>query len=198
MLKIKGIHQAGIVSRNIMRRVAFLRYESALSDRCRALELVHMSRLATIAVGMSFFFASSAAIACQCARLSVSARIDHADLVLVATVSSFEALDHVTVQPLEVFKGSSAKALTIQTGRSDCDFFLPPVNPTVGEEYLLYLQQSEGRWIASRCLASGLVEEKAAELQELRARFKSYVLNRLFRPGVREPHDVENRRAAGT
>lgn len=132
-----------------------------------------MSRLAAIAVGMSLFV-SSAAVACQCGPMSLSDSIDHADLVLLATVSSFKALDHVTVQPVEVFKGSPSKTLTIQTGQSDCDFFLPPVNPTVGEAYLLYLQQSEGRLTASRCLVSGAAVEKATELRALRVRLKPH------------------------
>ena len=136
--------------------------------------LLHMSRLAAIPVAMSFFV-PAVAVACQCAPLSLAARIDHADLVLVGSVSSFEALDHVTVQPVELFKGSWQKSLTIETGRSDCDFFLPPVKPKVGEEYLLYLRQSEGRLNASRCLAPGPVVEKATELRALRARFKSNV-----------------------
>jgi hypothetical protein len=103
--------------------------------------------------------------------LNLSRRIAAADLVLVATVSSFKSLDHVTVLPTEIFKGRGSKALTIQTGLSDCDFFLPPVSPRVGEEYLLYLRQSEGRLTASRCLASGRTGEKAMELRALRNRF---------------------------
>ena len=130
-----------------------------------------MLGLAAITGGM-LLLASSAAVACQCVALSLSARIDYADLVLVARVSSFEALGHVTVQPVEVFKGSPSTTLTIQSGRSDCDFFLPPVKPTVGKDYLLYLRQSEGRLIASRCLASGPAVDKATELLALRVRFK--------------------------
>src|SRR6202795_555629 len=108
---------------------------------------------------------SSVAIACDCGAPNLSLRLAEADLVLVARVLSFQALDHVTVLPTEVFKGSASKALTLQTGISDCDFFLPPVSPKVDEEYLLYLRQSEGRLTASRCLPSGRTEEKAKELR---------------------------------
>jgi hypothetical protein len=104
--------------------------------------------------------------------LDLSRRIAIADLVLVAKVSSFKALDYVTVSPVEVFKGSASGTLTIQTGRSDCDFFLPPVSPKIGEEYLLYLLKSEGRLTANRCFASGPAVEKAMEMRELRQRFK--------------------------
>lgn len=152
-----------------------MRGEIRLSSRSTgswASGLPHVFRLATVSVGMSFFV-PAVAVACQCASLSLAARFDYADLVLVGSVSSFEALDHVTVQPVEVFKGSPSKSLTIETGRSDCDFFLPPVKATVGEEYLLYLRQSDGRLNASRCLASGPVAEKANELRALRARFEA-------------------------
>ena len=125
-------------------------------------------RIAAIA-GM--FLVASTAIACQCGTLNLSRRIAEADLVLVATVSSFKALDHVTVSPTEIFKGSTPKVLRIQTGISDCDFFLPPLSPKVGEQYLLYLRQSEGRLTASRCLASGRTGEKAVELRASRSRF---------------------------
>jgi hypothetical protein len=146
-----------------------------------------MSRLAAITVGTSLLV-SSAVFACDCRTLSLSDRVDHADLVLVATVSSFKALDHVTVRPVEVFKGFPSKTLTIQTGQSDCDFFLPPVNPTVGEAYLLYLQQSEGRLTASRCLVSGPAVEKATELRTLRVRLKPHA----------DPGDATERLPAGS
>lgn len=63
---------------------------------------------------------------------------------------------------------SAAKALTIRTGISDCDFFLPPVSPKVGDEYLLFLLQAKGQFTASRCLASGRKGEKGMELRALR------------------------------
>jgi hypothetical protein len=129
------------------------------------------ARCIAATTGPVMFLAASTVIACQCGALNFSRRIAEADLVLVATVSSFKALDHVTVLPIEIFKGSTSKALTIQTGLSDCDFFLPPVSPKIGEEYLLYLRQAEGRLTASRCLASGRTTEKTMELRALRKRF---------------------------
>ena len=109
-------------------------------------------------------------MACQCGALSLSQRIAEAHLVVAARVSSFKALDHVTVVPVEVFKGRPSKALTIRTGLSDCDYFLPPIEPKIGEEYLLYLRRSEDVFTASRCLAPGRTEEKATELRALRKR----------------------------
>jgi len=116
------------------------------------------------------FLVASPSIACQCREPIFSRSIAEADLVLVAKVSSFKALDHVTVLPIEIFKGSAPKVLTILTGVSDCDFFLPPVSPKIGEQYLLYLRQSKGRLTADRCWASGRTGEKAMEIQALRNR----------------------------
>jgi len=131
---------------------------------------MNVGRTAVMTAAMASFFAGTG-MACQCGKMDLSRRIAEADLVLVARVSSFKALDHVTVLPTEIFKGSASKALTIQTGRSDCDFFLPPVSPRTGEKYLLYLRRSEGRLTASRCFAPGRVEEKGAELRALRERY---------------------------
>ena len=106
--------------------------------------------------------------------LDLSRRFAIADFVLVAKVSSFKALDYVTVLPVEVFKGSKSGPLTIQIGRSDCDFFLPPVKPKLGEEYLLYISEFEGQLTANRCLAPGPAAKKAMEVRELRQHFKSH------------------------
>ena len=114
------------------------------------------------------FLVASGAMACQCGTLSLSRRVAEADLVVVATVLSYRQLEYVTVAPTEIFKGSAATALTIISGISDCDYFLPPVNPRVGDEYLLFLRQAKGEFTASRCLASGRKGEKAVELRALR------------------------------
>ncbi len=133
---------------------------------------MNASRVAASALAALLFFAGEA-IGCQCRAPSLSESIAHADVILVAKVSDFEPLRHVTVQPIEVIKGPASKSLTIPTGLSDCDYFLPPISPKVGEEYLLFLGRSNGRLVASRCLLSGRIAEKAAELDLLRKRFKS-------------------------
>jgi hypothetical protein len=127
---------------------------------------------ATSVLAALLFFAGSA-IGCQCQSPSLSKSSAYADIILVAKVSDFEPLRHVTLQPTEVIKGRASKSLTILTGLSDCDYFLPPTSPKAGEEYLLFLERSNGRLVVSRCLASGRIAVKAAELQVLRKRFKS-------------------------
>jgi len=71
-----------------------------------------------------------------------------------------------------VLKGQAGKSLAIPTGQSDCDYFLPPNNPKVGEAFLLFLESSNGRLVASRCTVSGRVAERTEELRALRKGFK--------------------------
>jgi hypothetical protein len=121
--------------------------------------------------------ASSGALACQCRELSLPVRIVGADVILVGRVSEAVPLKMVTVQPLEVLKGRVAGPVTIPTGETDCDFFVPPVEPKVGDEFLLYLRKVKNskvkdHFTASRCLASGPMPEKEEELKAVRKRLR--------------------------
>jgi hypothetical protein len=122
---------------------------------------------------LALVLVSSTAVACDCRTGSLTERVARAQIVFVAAVTDFEPLHHVTLRSKEVFKGRPGPVLTIATGVSDCDFFLPPVNPRVGEEFLLYVGQLDGRPYASICQNSGLIAERAAELAELRRRSRS-------------------------
>ena len=122
--------------------------------------------------------ASGGALACQCKPLPLSIRIVGADVILVGRVSEVEPLQRVTVQPVEILKGrvSRSDALSISPIGSDCDFFLPPVEAKVGEEFLLYLRKAKGlkgQFIASTCMQSGPMPEKADELAAVRKRLKA-------------------------
>lgn len=108
------------------------------------------------------------ALACSCRPGTLSERVALAEIVLIAVVADAEPLRQVTLKPKEFFKGRAGKFLKIRTGESDCDFFLPPVQPRVGDAYLLYVGRSKDRFFASRCQNSGLVAERKAELAELR------------------------------
>jgi hypothetical protein len=126
----------------------------------------------------SLALASGGALACQCKPLPLSIRIVGADVILVGRVSEVEALQRVTVQPVEILKGpvSRSAALSISPIGSDCDFFLPPVEAKVGEEFLLYLRKAKGlkgQFIASTCMQSGPMPEKADELAAVRKRLKA-------------------------
>jgi hypothetical protein len=121
---------------------------------------------------------SAGALACQCRELSLSTRIVGADVIVLGRVSDIEPLKMVTVQPVEVVKGRVSGPLTIPAGDTDCDFFVPPVEPKVGDEFLLYLRKVKdpklkNQFTASRCLASGPMPEKADELKAVRKRVRS-------------------------
>jgi hypothetical protein len=116
------------------------------------------------------FLSGGSAIACQCRTPNLAESTRDASVILVAAVTEFVSLKQVTVKPTEVFKGQAEKSITIPTGQSDCDYFLPPVSPGVGDEYLLFLVESNGRLVASRCFTTGPAAAKAAELRELRKR----------------------------
>ena len=126
----------------------------------------------------SLALASGGALACQCKPLPLSIRIVGADVILVGRVSEIEPLQHVTVQPVEILKGrvSRSEAVSISPIGTDCDFFLPPVDAKVGEEFLLYLRKAKGvkgQFIASTCMQSGPMPEKADELAAVRKRLKA-------------------------
>jgi hypothetical protein len=122
---------------------------------------------------LAMVLVSSTAFACDCRTGNLTERVARAQIVFVATVADFEPLHHVTLRSKEVFKGRPDSVVTIPVGVSDCDFFLPPVNPRIGEEYLLYVGQRDGRPYVSICQNSGLIAERAAELAELRMRSRS-------------------------
>ena len=129
------------------------------------------SRCMAAMIVASALLMSSAALACSCRAPDLALSVADADVVLVAKVLTFKPFGQVTLSPKEVFKGTASKAFTIQTGQSDCDYFLPPIAPTAGDTFLLFLRQSEGRLTASRCLTSGPVAAKAADLRALRRQF---------------------------
>ena len=122
---------------------------------------------------MAIVLVPATAVACDCRTGSLTERVARAQVVFVAVVTDFEPLHHVTLRSKEVFKGRPGPLLTIPTGVSDCDYFLPPISPREGEEFLLYVGQLDGRPYVSVCQNSGLVAERAAELAELRRRNRS-------------------------
>lgn len=116
----------------------------------------------------SLLLLPAGALACSCRPGTLSERVALADIVLIAVVTAAEPLRQVTLKPKEVFKGRPEKFLKIRTGESDCDFFLPPLQPRVGDEYLLYAGRSNSRLFVSRCQNSGLAAERKSDIEELR------------------------------
>jgi hypothetical protein len=113
--------------------------------------------------------ATSYALACDCATLPLAQRMSSSTDVIVGEVVRHVALGSVELRVLERFKGDSASPITIVTGQSDCDFFLPPTTARPGEKYLLFLTKSESRITANRCLGSALVSAASDQLKTLRS-----------------------------
>ena len=133
---------------------------------------MNVSKLAVVAAGAGFLFASQIAVACDCvAGLPVAVRSANADIILVAEVVSVSPLRQVVVQSIEVIKGQVSGTLIISTGNSDCDYFLSPA-PSIGGRYLLYLRRRDGELSASRCSLPGPITEKKQELEALRKQFR--------------------------
>jgi len=109
-----------------------------------------------------------AAQACDCKRLSWQEQVASSDAVFLGRVVEVRTLAYVVLEVREVFKGRLGRRLSIPTGTSDCDYFLPPVEVTRGGDFLIYATVRSGKATVSRCLGSGPVDSKLDELTRLR------------------------------
>jgi hypothetical protein len=110
------------------------------------------------------------AMACDCATLSVQQRERESQAVFVGRVLAHEPLQTVELRVLEIFKGSVARQLTIPTGIGDCDFFIMPIQPRPGDEFLVFLTRKAGKLSVSRCLGSAPVAAASQDLAYFRTR----------------------------
>jgi hypothetical protein len=110
---------------------------------------------------------SSSTVACDCVPSPLEERLRQSDAVFVGEVVAHEPLASVELQVLEVFKGSPGARVLVPTGRSDCDYFVPPVRAAVKERFLVFLTRRKGQTSVSRCLGSKPVAEAAHELSVL-------------------------------
>ena len=62
----------------------------------------------------------------------------------------------------------SPSPITVVTGQSDCDFFLPPTKARPREKYIIFLTKTESGITANRCLGSALVSAASNQLKTLR------------------------------
>ena len=97
----------------------------------------------------SLLLSGQLALACDCARLTFEERIALSKVIFVGRVVEFEPIEKVSMVVEEVFKGDIEGIVTIPTmksglscGVSNCDYFLPPLEPNLGERYrkVTYLQ----------------------------------------------------------
>lgn len=147
--------------------------ESALVERKDSCVMNIAKRLTIrlrFVVLLLFSLGSSSAIACDCRSASFEESLRLSDVVFLGEVVAHRPLASVELRVLEVFKGSPRAQVVVPSGRSDCDYFLPPVRPRVQERYLIFLTRRDGQVSVGRCLGSKPASEAANELSLLRRR----------------------------
>lgn len=113
---------------------------------------------------------SRAALACDCMQLDVARRLQLSDLVFVGETVAFTSLSEARFRAIELFKGAPSAEVRVTISGSDCDYFVPPVEPRIGQRFVVFgtATASPGAITASRCLGSGPLSSKSVELQQLR------------------------------
>lgn len=111
-------------------------------------------------------------LACDCANLTLEERVQYADVIFVGTVTEFEVLQKVSFDVDEVFKGDIETDQAINfPGHSDCDYFLPSVDPELGDQFLIFGVyedfRGEPELLISRCLESAPIEDSEEALAYL-------------------------------
>jgi hypothetical protein len=111
------------------------------------------------------------ATACDCASVSPPAHFGPRDVVFVGRVVQSQPLKYVELEVVETFSGRPDRRVRIPIGRSDCDYFLPPVVTTTGTDFLVYASILDDRTlVVNRCSDSGPLNQKTHELRSLRRR----------------------------
>ncbi|HWN54862.1 MAG TPA: hypothetical protein VNP91_07095 [Methylomirabilota bacterium] len=110
------------------------------------------------------------AIACDCMRLDLPSRVRLSDVVLVGETLTFIRFAEARFRVVESFKGEPSAEVRVTISGSDCDYFVPPAEPRIGQRFVIFGTRTGARdtITASRCLGSGLVSDRAAELRQLR------------------------------
>lgn len=122
---------------------------------------------------LGLFAFARTADACDCVRGRVlpPAQFGPGDVVFLGRVVRSQPLVYVELEVLETFNGRLDRRVRIPTGRSDCDYFLPPVVTKSGARFLVYgTLLDDGTLVVNRCLGSGLSNLKTHELERLRQR----------------------------
>ena len=122
---------------------------------------------------LGLFALPRTADACDCVRGRVlpPAQFGPGDVVFLGRVVRSQSLAYVELEVLETFNGRLDRRVRVPTGRSDCDYFLPPVVTKSGARFLVYgTMLDDGTLVVNRCLGSGPSNEKTLELERLRQR----------------------------
>lgn len=132
-----------------------------------------MKRLKHIcAVGALTWLTASAVSACDCVMEGWKKRVSASKVIFVGRVVQYRLLEEIRFEVEEVFKGHVSRSVRIPFSGSDCDYFVPPLKPKIGERYLIYATKEPRHLYVSRCLGSGRVEELVDELILLRNRHR--------------------------
>jgi hypothetical protein len=122
---------------------------------------------------LGLFALPRTAHACDCVRGRVLPPVQFgpSDVVFLGRVVQSQPLAYVEFEVLEAFNGRVDRRVRVLTGRSDCDYFLPPVVTKSGTQFLVFgTIHDDGILEVSRCLGSGPSNQKTRELEILRQR----------------------------
>ena len=128
-----------------------------------------------IVSALGLFAGPRTADACDCVRGRAlpPAQFGSSDVVFRGRVVQSQPLVYVEFEVLETFNGRVDRRVRILTGRSECDYFLPPVVTKSGTEFLVYgTIRDDGILEVNRCLGSGPSNLKTRELETLRQRVR--------------------------
>ena len=137
--------------------------------RIRLSNVRHLKLMRT-ALFLMLLVWSSGAYACDCARSSLNERVSWSSAVFVGEILEFIPLVSVQLKVVESFHGSSRGSLTISIRPSDCDYFLPPLSPQAGDQFLVFMNTTGKINTVSRCLDSAPASSASTEIQLLRDR----------------------------
>lgn len=107
-----------------------------------------------ILIAIALLICSAASHACQCATSPLAKRVELSSGVFVGEVVAYTPLQSVQLKLVERFKGKEPQIVSIVTGQSDCDYFLPPVALHSGDRFLVFLTKGSLGNTVSRCLGS--------------------------------------------
>jgi hypothetical protein len=122
---------------------------------------------------LGLFVLPRTADACDCVtnRVLPPAQFGPTDVVFLGRVVGSQPLEYVEFEVLEPFNGRVDRRVRIVTGRSDCDYFLPPVVAKNCTQFIVYgTTHDDGSLEVNRCFGSGPSNRKTRELEILRRR----------------------------
>jgi hypothetical protein len=122
-------------------------------------------------MSLASFALPRTAAACDCVTppFAKRAQFGPRHVVFLGRMTAAQSLQYVEFEVLETFNGRPERRVRIPTGRSDCDYFLPPVAAAAGDEFLIYATRLDERTlVVGRCSGSGPLAQKNRELARLR------------------------------